>query len=245
MIYAILIEADQYNSLGGSCIRDLYNMANALIAIHISEIYVLYNREINIKNFPTCYREKLVSFQKQIQNIIQKLKECDILLFYISGHGYQMKDQDGDEEDGYDEYIQLSCGRVTDDELHTLLFTNLPVNTRVIGICDTCHSGSMFDLDYSYRLPRWEKTSKKSTSIEAISIGACLDCQSAQCEVGNIIGFGGALSIHLIENLLLYKLFSPHPEDWIYVYEKLRSIMISLNQMPSLQISKKLYEKIQ
>lgn len=50
--------------------------------------------------------------------------------FHYSGHGGQVKDEAGDEEDGYDETIMpvdfMTNGQIIDDELHALMVAPLP-----------------------------------------------------------------------------------------------------------------------
>jgi metacaspase-1 len=50
--------------------------------------------------------------------------------FHYSGHGGQVKDDAGDEEDGFDETIMpvdfKTKGQIIDDELHALMVAPLP-----------------------------------------------------------------------------------------------------------------------
>jgi len=71
-----------------------------------------------------------------------------IVLFYFSGHGSQIKDQDGDEGDGYDETLvaydsrQPAGSDISDDEVNNWL-RELNHNTNhVTFILDSCHSES-------------------------------------------------------------------------------------------------------
>jgi hypothetical protein len=70
------------------------------------------------------------------------------LFFNFSGHGTQIADLDGDEEDGFDEAICPSdfdiSGSLTDDVLCGWL-ESLPVH-RLFAVCDCCHSGTCLDL---------------------------------------------------------------------------------------------------
>lgn len=78
----------------------------------------------------------------------------DSLFFHYSGHGSRVRDQDGDEDDGYDETIipvdYKSAGEIVDDELHWVLVKPLPPGCRLTAIFDCCHSGSALDLPYTY-----------------------------------------------------------------------------------------------
>jgi hypothetical protein len=67
----------------------------------------------------------------------------DLFLFYVSGHGGQQADADGDEADGVDETICLWDGPLSDDVLRDL-WDEVPAGVRVFVVTDTCHSGTNF-----------------------------------------------------------------------------------------------------
>lgn len=71
------------------------------------------------------------------------MKPGDLFIFYISGHGGQKSDADGDEEDGVDETICLWDGPLSDDVLRDL-WDEVPAGVRVFMVTDTCHSGTNF-----------------------------------------------------------------------------------------------------
>ncbi len=70
----------------------------------------------------------------------------DVVYLHYSGHGSQVRDQDGDEPDGLDETLVPYDGRtgdvpdVTDDELAEILAGLKPENALII--LDSCHSGT-------------------------------------------------------------------------------------------------------
>lgn len=86
--------------------------------------------------------------------LIRDAQPGDSLFFQFSGHGTKVKDLDGDEEDGYDEAIcpldYNTAGLIIDDEINAILIRNLPPNVRLTAISDSCHSGSVLDLPYTY-----------------------------------------------------------------------------------------------
>ena len=64
------------------------------------------------------------------------------LFFHYSGHGGQVADKDGDEEDGFDETI-LPCdystaGQLTDDKLFSIMIQPLPAGARFTSVMDCC-----------------------------------------------------------------------------------------------------------
>ena len=229
-MYLFLIECDSSNSLGGSCLRDLKNMSNH---IHSDKIFVFTTNPINTNGFP----EKTEFFNLDVNNLkkcIAKVNDHSTVMTLISGHGYQMKDRSGDELDGMDEYIKTSNSIILDDDLRNIFILPLSKkqNIKFIGLIDTCHSGTMFDLDFRYKKGSWFKdTNRDLISINAISIGACLDNQLDNCDIGNI-GFGGALTVHLIDNNLVKYLLKG---EEIYVFNKLEKIFKNLRQTPVLQ----------
>jgi metacaspase-1 len=79
--------------------------------------------------------------------LIAKSKPEDIVYFHFSGHGAQIPDKDGDEEDGQDEFLcavnlnpRDPATLVTDDQLKDL-FKRIP-SRNVTIITDCCHSGT-------------------------------------------------------------------------------------------------------
>ncbi|ORX46391.1 hypothetical protein BCR36DRAFT_585208 [Piromyces finnis] len=87
--------------------------------------------------------------------LVQGAKSGDSLFFHYSGHGGTAKDGDGDEVDGYDETIipldYESAGQITDDIIYENLVTPLPQGCRLTAIFDSCHSGTVLDLPYTYQ----------------------------------------------------------------------------------------------
>lgn len=229
-MYLFLIECDFYNTLGGSCLRDLKNVSNHLDS---ENIFVFTTNPVITNGFP----KKTEFFNLNVNNLkkcIAKVKDKSTVITLISGHGYQIKDKSGDELDGMDEYIKTSNSVILDDDLRDLFILSLSKkqNIKFIGLIDTCHSGTMFDLDYRYTKESWSKdTNRDLISINAISIGACLDNQLDNCDIGEI-GFGGALTVHLIDNNLIKHLLEG---EEIYVFNKLKKIFKNLRQTPVLQ----------
>lgn len=230
VVHLFLIECDPSNSLGGSCVRDLYNTAHH---VNSAFIYVFTTSIPPMDKFPKqaeFYTTNIMEFKK----CVNKVRNGETMVVLISGHGYQMRDNDGDEIDGMDEYIKTRTGIIKDDMLRRVFITPLLTKPlcRFIGLVDTCHSGTMFDLDYSFNGKNWIKDTKRDDiKVDAISIGACRDNELDNCDVGTI-GYGGALTIHLIDNNLIRTLINNKGEE---VYHKLKKIFKTLNQCPVLQ----------
>ncbi len=72
----------------------------------------------------------------------KSLKSGDILFTSYSGHGGQVPDVDGDEDDGKDETWCLYDGELIDDEIFYAL-TKFKAGVRVLVLSDSCHSGTV------------------------------------------------------------------------------------------------------
>jgi hypothetical protein len=91
---------------------------------------------------------------RAMQWLIQGAQPGDSLFLHFSGHGGQVRDTDGDEDDGFDETIlpedYASAGQIVDDDLHKILVKHLPPGVRLTVVFDSCHSGTAMDLPYVY-----------------------------------------------------------------------------------------------
>jgi hypothetical protein len=181
-VYVLLYNCDPQNTLGGSCDRDIKNVSN-LIKSMTDLKYVIY----------TGLNQNQSSFRDICHDFVSGMTENDMVIVYFSGHGYQTRDTNGDEKDGQDEYIMTKFGRVLDDDINNYLIKKLPKGSKFIGISDTCHSGTMFDLEGQVNL---------SSKYSCLSIGACDDRELENCDIGLKIGFGGALTIQLLESMI-------------------------------------------
>jgi len=81
-----------------------------------------------------------------LDRLVKEAGPDDIVYFHYSGHGSQVKDLNGDEDDGLDETIIPQDGRtrdvrdITDDELDEI-FARLKARSALI-VLDSCHSGT-------------------------------------------------------------------------------------------------------
>lgn len=77
-----------------------------------------------------------------INNAAASLQSDDIFLLYYSGHGGQIPDFDGDEDDGTDETWCLYNGQLMDDEIKQL-WLKFRQDVKVFVLSDSCHSGTI------------------------------------------------------------------------------------------------------
>eukprot|EP01134_Creolimax_fragrantissima_P002260 CFRG2260T1 len=89
--------------------------------------------------------------------LVEGAQSGDSLFFHYSGHGGVSKDRnDSDEQDGQDETLlpvdYTTHGQIIDDTVHDHLVKHLPHGVRLTAIVDACHSGSVFDLAFTYNI---------------------------------------------------------------------------------------------
>jgi len=78
----------------------------------------------------------------EIGQAVYNLEENGILLLTYSGHGGQMPDANGDEDDGKDETWVLYDRQLIDDELYNL-WNQFNNGARIFLLSDSCHSGTI------------------------------------------------------------------------------------------------------
>ena len=135
----------------------------------------------------------------------------DFVWIHYSGHGSQQKDfsQDPDELDGMDEGIVPSDyetkGILIDDILNNVIQRFNP-RTKILFICDACHSGSILDLTYIWdAVKRQGSYDNKKCAVKAqtLLISGCQDNQTS-ADAFNLLGDNqsiGALTACIIKVL--------------------------------------------
>jgi hypothetical protein len=202
-LYAILTECDPGSTLGGSCFRDVNNMAKYLINkcdFTPSNIYILTTPGTNIFTHITGVNYSYNSTDIfDVYSIIINFNPKLIVLL-LSGHGFSVVDINGDETDRADESITFGKGMIIDDILYDK-FVDADKSDMLL-FSDTCHSGTMFDLPYSWTSLGWTPNSNRLNphifKHNMISISACNDRQLSMCDIGEETGFGGSLTTALL-----------------------------------------------
>ncbi|KAI5121698.1 hypothetical protein M0805_002091 [Coniferiporia weirii] len=106
-------------------------------------------------------REAMINAMKEL---VLDAKAGDHFVFHFSGHGSQVKNEDGTEEDGWDEVIwpvdvvydpnakenEMASNYIIDDILKEILVDSLPPGTHLTAVLDSCHSGTAMDLFYHH-----------------------------------------------------------------------------------------------
>ncbi|KXS11750.1 hypothetical protein M427DRAFT_102104 [Gonapodya prolifera JEL478] len=91
----------------------------------------------------------LNSFEWLLNGVV----EGSSLVFYFSGHATQQRDVDGDETKGFDQALKpldYKDGLLLDDQMYEALAKRIPRGAQLTVIFDTCHSGSLMDLPFTY-----------------------------------------------------------------------------------------------
>ncbi|KAF8924190.1 Ca(2+)-dependent cysteine protease [Dissophora ornata] len=141
----------QQNELRG-CINDVKNIKNFVIqnfGFKEEDTITLTDDQKDSTRVPTH-----ANILAAMQWLVHGASPNDSFFFHYSGHGGQVADQDGDEDDGYDETIypvdHEEAGVIIDDTMHEIMVHPLPAGCRLTAIMDCCHSGSALDLPYIY-----------------------------------------------------------------------------------------------
>jgi hypothetical protein len=160
---ALLIGINYYdnpsNKLNG-CINDAVNMRNMLIDAYgydSNNIAILRDDAADSINKPT--RANILS---NLSSIIAQSGSLKEIWIHYSGHGSQIRDMNGDEKDGLDEFIVPSdydkSGVITDDMIFNIIRQS---KCPTFIIFDCCSSGTMCDL-------MWNFNAVSSTKVVAV-----------------------------------------------------------------------------
>jgi hypothetical protein len=176
---ALLIGINYLNTpyqLNG-CIDDTTRMKDLLLSHGFTEFKILTDL--------TDVKPTKTNILSELKKLIIGSKAGDVLFFYFSGHGSYTYDINNDELDGKDEMIISSdLQGVIDDELKSILQNNIPREVTIIGLFDSCHSGSIFDLKFNYLdSTNYDKYSENNKVSECqgnvIMISGCMDAQTS------------------------------------------------------------------
>jgi hypothetical protein len=88
------------------------------------------------------------------KKLVSDSKEGDVAFVHYSGHGGKVRDDSGDEADGYDETLvpldYQQAGQIRDDDLFTALVGAMPRGVQLTCVMDCCHSGTVLDLPFQF-----------------------------------------------------------------------------------------------
>jgi len=133
----------------------------------------------------TSTKPTKINILNELKKLVVNAKSGDTLFFYYSGHGSYTYDANNDETDGRDEtLISSDLQAVLDDELKTILQNHLSREITIIGMFDSCHSGTILDLKYNYldsnNYDNYLENNKVSECQgNVIMISGCMDSQTS------------------------------------------------------------------
>lgn len=177
---ALLIGINYINTpyqLSG-CIDDTTRMKDLLSSYGFNSF--------NIVTDLTDLKPTKANILNEFKNLIVNANSGDVLFFYYSGHGSYTFDTNNDETDKRDEMlVSLDVQAVLDDELKSILQNHLARDVTIIGMFDSCHSGTMLDLKYNYLdSNNYNKYSENDRVSECqgnvIMISGCMDSQTSE-----------------------------------------------------------------
>jgi len=140
----------------GGCINDINNIQN----------FIIENCEYKIENITKLTDETNIkpTFQNiidAIYSLVNDIVAGDSLLFYYSGHGTQIEEENKKEDDNLNEVLVpldfRQNGFITDVWLYDNLVKVLPKNVKLWCFTDCCHSGTMLNLQYNLVYNREKK----------------------------------------------------------------------------------------
>jgi len=140
---------DNPGELSG-CHNDVGNMKDYIKNVHgfeDSNITLLMDDGQNTS--PT--RANILAAYKKL---VAESVAGDAVFCHYSGHGGKLRDDNGDEADGFDETLvpldYQQSGQIRDDDLYKILVGSFRVGVTVTFVMDCCHSGSVLDLPYQF-----------------------------------------------------------------------------------------------
>jgi hypothetical protein len=192
------------------CCKDAYNIKEILqnrFGFLDNNITILTDETANIAKEPNTS-----NIEEEFRKLVDKAsKNGKFIVIFYSGHGTQTPDEQGKdfEIDGKDECWVLSDfrskGYFTDDKLKSQLLDKLGRDINVLVISDSCHSGSMADLSWTYNSSTKKvvntRTRTDNLKPNIWQISGCMDSQySEELEINGRTC--GALT-HCISELLV------------------------------------------
>lgn len=186
------------------CIEDINNIRGVIMdAYGYLEQNITMLRDDDPNKTPTK-----ANIMVALQSIIANTGVNDEIWVHYSGHGTQIRDRNGDEPDGADESVvpvdYMTAGMISDDELFNMVRN---IRGRAFLVFDSCHSGSICDLQYSinYVNGAFSKSitsNKRIANPNIVVMSGCRDHQTSADTFDNTVKeFGGALTISLIDSL--------------------------------------------
>ncbi|KAH8989873.1 caspase domain-containing protein [Lactarius hatsudake] len=143
-------DSEQHGDKLDGPVNDAKEMKKALIEVYRykkGDVFLMTDEEYNRD---TAHWPSEANIIQALQDLVHDASRGDSFVFFYAGHsGQQPVTTDPNEVDGLDEYI-VTCDhkKILDNTLRQCLIDPLPAGTRLTAILDSCHSGTLLDLDH-------------------------------------------------------------------------------------------------
>jgi len=160
--------------------------------------FIIMNDNQKDSYYPT--KNNIINKFNDLLNLALQNKDKKIQYFIAySGHGSNLPDTDGDEDDGFDECLcPVDCdqnGFIVDDYIRTEFIEKLPKNVNIVALIDACHSGTIMDLKYNYAIDKKNSYNAngiyKNALCNVVMISGCQDSQTSSDAYLPINQYGG------------------------------------------------------
>lgn len=165
----------QQGELSG-CHNDAMNMKEYLVNFHeFPEENITFLMDDGEHTEPN--RENILN---AFRLLVAQSAAGDACFVHYSGHGGKVRDDNGDEADGYDETLipvdYASAGQIRDDDIFNCLVGPMASGVTMTCLMDCCHSGTVLDLPYKFAA---DGESDNMTLTEGFDFGTLLSLASA------------------------------------------------------------------
>lgn len=155
----------QNGELSG-CHNDVLNMKEYIMDVHgFEDRNITILMDDGIHQSPT--RRNILAAYNQI---VAQSKAGDVVYCHYSGHGGKLRDNNNDEEDGYDETLVpldfATAGQIRDDDLLETLVVKMAKGVFVTAVMDCCHSGTVFDLPYNFKADGHQQSMEQNDNFD-------------------------------------------------------------------------------
>jgi metacaspase-1 len=136
-----------------NCIYDTQHVVERLLipvlGVGLDDLVIMNDYQYGTDLYPTAK-----NIRQQIDLFVEKANRTKRGFFQYSGHGSYIRDRNNDEKDRRDEVLcpidYEEEGFIDDDELFLRVVKRLNSDVQLIVLCDSCFSGTIFDLPYTY-----------------------------------------------------------------------------------------------
>jgi len=174
------------------CINDVKNVSE-LVCARFGFKNCLYLTDENPDPLMKPTYNNIINGMKWL---VRGAKSGDSLFFHYSGHGGTATDAENDEIDSFDETIlpvdYSYSGQIVDDVIYENLVEPLPEGCRLTAIFDSCHSGTVMDLPYTYQcdgqIEVIENDTRKNIFTQALNIVSDVVSGNSSGIIDSILG---------------------------------------------------------